>query len=194
MSGASSKERHAWLEDALKACRKLIVSADGAMPENVRASIGQPGRKKAIGLCYHAAASKEGVREIFVSAVLDTSEAVFATLLHECVHASLPDDAKHGPKFKRLALAVGLTGKMTATVAGDELKERIAEWVAKRGEYPAQGILTGAGITKQTTRMLKVCCSDCGYTVRTTRQWLEVSVPACPNDMCGRHGLEMEVV
>lgn len=41
---------------------------------------------------------------------------------------------------------------------------------------------------KQTTRMLKCECPQCGYTVRTTRKWLDVAVPVCPV-----HGHEMEL-
>jgi hypothetical protein len=34
----------------------------------------------------------------------------------------------------------------------------------------------------QGTRMLKVQCGSCGYTVRTTAKWIEVGLPLCP---CG---------
>lgn len=33
---------------------------------------------------------------------------------------------------------------------------------------------------KQTTRLLKVECGQCGYTARVTRKWLEVGPPGCP--------------
>lgn len=33
---------------------------------------------------------------------------------------------------------------------------------------------------KQTSRLLKACCTDCGYTVRVTAKWLEVGKPHCP--------------
>jgi hypothetical protein len=32
----------------------------------------------------------------------------------------------------------------------------------------------------QGTRMLKVECPDCGYTLRTTRKWLDTGLPSCP--------------
>lgn len=40
---------------------------------------------------------------------------------------------------------------------------------------------------KQSTRMLKVICPGCGYTVRTTQKWIDIGLPTCP---CGE---EMEV-
>jgi hypothetical protein len=38
--------------------------------------------------------------------------------------------------------------------------------------------------------MLKVMCADedCGYNLRTTRQWLNVGTPTCP---CGSEMLEV---
>lgn len=33
---------------------------------------------------------------------------------------------------------------------------------------------------KQTTRMRKCECAECGYTVRTTTKWLELGPPHCP--------------
>lgn len=42
--------------------------------------------------------------------------------------------------------------------------------------------IAAAGVAKQSTRMLKVECGSCGYTLRTTAKWLEVGTPTCP---CG---------
>ncbi|WP_323162822.1 hypothetical protein [Stenotrophomonas maltophilia] len=33
---------------------------------------------------------------------------------------------------------------------------------------------------KQTTRLHKASCSECGYTVRVTSKWLEIGPPHCP--------------
>lgn len=34
---------------------------------------------------------------------------------------------------------------------------------------------------KQTTRLRKAVCADCGYTVRVTSKWLEIGPPGCPH-------------
>jgi hypothetical protein len=44
-----------------------------------------------------------------------------------------------------------------------------------------------SGRRKQSTRMLKLECTNCGYTVRTTQKWIEVGLPTC---CCGS---DMEV-
>lgn len=37
------------------------------------------------------------------------------------------------------------------------------------------------GKKKQSTRMIKASCPECGYTVRVTRKWLDTAgAPICP--------------
>lgn len=43
---------------------------------------------------------------------------------------------------------------------------------------------------KQTTRLIKCVCGECGYTVRTTQKWLDVGAPHCPEH--GAMGTEAE--
>lgn len=46
------------------------------------------------------------------------------------------------------------------------------------------GAVVGVGSSnakkKQSTRLVKAACGECGYTVRVTRRWLEVGAPHCP--------------
>lgn len=46
---------------------------------------------------------------------------ILATLVHELVHTAVGTRVRHRAPFRRLALAVGLRGRMTATVAGPAL-------------------------------------------------------------------------
>jgi hypothetical protein len=51
----------------------------------------------------------------------------------------------------------------------------------KLGTYPHAALDPSEGIKKQSTRLLKVECEACGYTVRVTRKWLdEAGSPLCP--------------
>ena len=149
----------------------------------MRVSCGFPGggsARKRIGECW-STASADGVSQVFVSPILADPVDVLATLAHELVHAF--DDCKSGHKgaFTRIARAVGLTGKMTATVAGPELAETLKAIAADLGDYPHKAIKLGA-IKVQSTRMRKVLCEVDGYTLRTTTKWLEFGLPTCP---CG---------
>jgi hypothetical protein len=139
-------------------------------------------RSKRVGECWHASASADGVPQVFIHPGISDGVEVAAIVVHELVHACRPD-AKHGPQFKQMATRLGLTGKMTATVPSDELRASLAEVIEQIGPYPhsaLRGGLSSAG-PKQSTRMLKVECPECGYIVRTSAKWLEIGLPLCPD-------------
>lgn len=93
-------------------------------------------------------------------------------------------EAGHKAPFRRLAVAMGLEGKMTSTHAGASLRAKLEEMVVKIGPYP-HAKLTFSRRKVQSTRMIKAVCPDpaCGYQVRTTRKWLDMGVPTC---FCGK--------
>ena len=117
--------------------------------------------------------------------MIDNTVEFLAVLCHELVHASVGPEAKHGKPFKQLATAAGLTGKMTATVAGPDFELWAENFIEEHGEYPAGYINEKTGERKkQTTRLIKAECKDCGHTVRTTRKWVEgIGTPVCPCNM-----------
>lgn len=146
-----------------------------------RVSCGWPGggsARKRIGECWSSTTSKRGMVEMFISPSLDDGVRVADVLAHEMVHASVGTECGHRGEFRKLATAIGLEGKMTATVAGAALKAQLEGLVAELGEYP-HGALSLKDRKKQTTRMLKLACQDCGYTIRTTAKWIECGVPTC---------------
>lgn len=205
--------RETWLVAAVEAMRPLFATVDAEIPA-VRVSVGWPGgrgdKNRTIGQCWNSHAAADSVCQLFISPVLDDAPTVLATLAHELVHAV--DDCKSGHRgeFARMAKGIGLTGKMTATVASDELREKLAKIESKLGDYPHARLTTmrrvagrpedpsnpespegepKAGEPKQTTRMIKTSCPDSGYIARTTRKWLEeFGAPLCP---C--HSRAMEV-
>jgi hypothetical protein len=113
---------------------------------------------------------------------------VAATLVHELCHAALDCEGGHGAPFKRLASAVGLEGKPTATHAGPQLEQRLNALCRQLGEYP-HATLDIASRPRQGTRLLKCICPGCGYTARITRQWIKQGLPTCP---CGEEFIEAE--
>jgi hypothetical protein len=116
---------------------------------------------------------------------------VLATLVHELVHASVGTECGHKGPFRTLALALGLAGKMTATVAGPELLALLGALALELGPYPHARIdLTSR--PKQGTRLVKVACTQgCEtegkpYVVRMTRLHLDnLGAPVCPG--CREH-------
>lgn len=176
--------REAWLTAAVDALRPLFTEVGAQVPARVRVTVGFPGgrgpKTRTIGQCWSTAAVADGVSTMFISPVLDDPVIILSTLVHEMVHAV--DDCKNGHKkpFATIATAVGLTGKMTSTVAGDALRERLAAIADDLGPMDHGAINPNVGRKVQSTRMLKVECGDCGCVIRMTRKWLDdAGAPTC---------------
>jgi hypothetical protein len=196
------EHRETWLHNAGLRMRPVFAEHGGQIPTNIRVAPGFPaGSRRAIGQCWPERASKDGSYEIFISPVLDDPMQVLACLAHELIHPTVGLEAGHRGLFKRLALAIGLTGPMTATQPGEAFKRRMEPILESLGPYPhaaldpwrriagpeqpdgaaSGGVQWPAGFRPQGTRLLKMMCPMCGYTVRVTAKWLKVGPPHCPD-------------
>jgi len=191
--------REAWLTEISDLIVAELLAPVATIPHDLRLKISvgfPPGYRpesKTIGVCFNRAASKAGFNEIFISPVIADSMKVLATLVHELIHAI--DDLKSGHRgeFKRIALAVGLEGKMTATTAGDALKEKLQRYIDIFGDIP-HAQMNYSGKKKQKTRMIKVGCL-CGFSFRTSMAQIDFCVSqtggiACP--VCN-HQMQVEI-
>jgi hypothetical protein len=179
--------REQWLTRATDALRPHFKANGYTVPGNVRVTCGFPSRgalsqrKRTIGQCWDPEASAGQLAEIFVSPVLADPVEVLAVLAHELVHATVGLAAGHKKPFKDCATAIGLEGKMTSTTAGESFKRFASEVLARIGEYPHSQLNPRHQLKKQGTRLIKCECDSCGYTVRTTRVWIETAgAPICP--------------
>ena len=185
------KTREEWLQRFTEAARPMFKKAGHPLPKKVRTSVGFPSRgirAKAIGECWFASAAGDNVSEIFIRPSLqDDTSRIADILTHELCHAALPEGEGHGKLFKHLATSLGLTGKMTATTAGPAWHEWADPIVKQLGRFPGaklDGVLSG-GKKKQTTRMLKLVCTECDWTCRTTQVHIHAEM-SCPTDCGGR--------
>lgn len=185
----STETREAYLLRAADWMRENLFAPVGVTVPPVRVSTGFPGgrggnKQTAIGQCWNAKASADGLAQVFISPILSDTARVLDVLAHELIHAAHPD-AKHGKVFKRTALAIGLEGKMTATVAGPDLAKRLNAVACPEngalGQYPHAELRPGlSGVKKQTTRLLKLECDACGFICRASNKALtEVGIPLC---------------
>ena len=184
--------RESWLNRVALGMAPLFEALDAPLPARVRVAIGFTSRGakgKAIGECWDNRLSGDGHFEIFIRPDLahapDAMPAQIAAILaHELVHAAVGIPAGHGRLFKRVALGLGLVGKMTATTPGEAFLASVAPILDAAGPLPHARLDTAAETTapkKQTTRLLKCECAMCGYTVRTAHKWLEqAGAPLCP--------------
>jgi hypothetical protein len=172
----------------------------------VRIGVGYPSsgaRGKRVGECHDSRHSRDKVHEIIISPRLDDSTEVAGVVAHELCHAYLQStflgvNCGHGKKFKKLALGIGLTGKMRSTVPGDAFKRFLQPVLATIGDYPhgalgkAVPVIIG-GPKPQPARLKKVYCRSCSYTMRVTQKWIDTAIPKCPSLDCELCGEEMEV-
>lgn len=191
----NDRNRELWLLKAIEMhLRKLFKQHGKVLPE-VKVSVGLPsgrGSKKAIGQHWSPEASDDKKGTIFISPTIADSIEVLGTLVHELVHASVGNKAGHGPVFRSVAVAIGLEGKMRSTVAGVELQKELETIVKRLGKYPhAKLNLAMNPIKKQTTRMIKMECLECGYIARASRKVIsEKGTVLCP---CNGEPMQAEV-
>jgi len=135
---------------------------------------------------HYAHATGNSMHEIRMSVELGgrklkaDSNRVADVLLHEMIHSCAVHHG-HRRAFKHIAQGVGLTGKMTQTVASEKLEARIkTEIVDVLGKYPHKKVhLTPRGQRGKGSRLIKCEC-NCGCIIRLTRKWIEqANDPSC---------------
>lgn len=195
------KYREEWLQAAVDQFKPWFEQEGHILPQ-IQVSIGVQTGDRTLATCWKQTDEDPDVNNIFVSPAIHPEEPtrLLDILLHELVHAVNWQAGfhGHGKEFGTLARALGLTGKMTATVASDELNERLAPIAEVLGPFPHKVLnpasmgLGPSGKPKQKARQLKSQCSECGYTARVAKKWLDIAAPLCPNQACGNFQHEME--
>jgi hypothetical protein len=176
--------RETYLASATEYLAPLFTAHGFPLPA-VRASVGIPaggkgGKLKRIGECWSNLASADNTTEIFICPSQSEPVAVLAILLHELVHAAVGLKCGHKGAFKRVAVALGLEGKMTATVPGERLATHLLHLSDLLGDYPHAALNTAlSGRKKQGTRMIKLECDDCGWSCRTAQKNVDAGTPTC---------------
>lgn len=189
MSKAKFETREEWLQACVSVLRPAFKLAGEPLRETIRVSCAFPRRSrgKAIGQHWPHEYSADKHNEIFVSPVLAEPLRVADVLAHELCHTH---HSGHAAKtFGKLARALHLEGKLTATAGGEEFKRAFGKAIDALGTYPHGAMHEKARATgTQGTRLIKAECGCCGYTVRVTRKWLDgAGAPLCPDVSCDNH-------
>jgi len=172
----NNSDRIKWLEDAYQLLRSELLPE---APEHITIVFGFPStgarKSKNQRIGEYAHEFMQGYPEYPVNSglislhptIFNDPTRVLDVLLHEMVHAATPGDGHRG-RFPKFAKRVGLTGKMTATVAGPQLKEQLDHFISDvlPPMPPGYGNLAPQR-KKQTTRMLKYVCPECGQIIRS---------------------------
>lgn len=184
--------RETWLENAVEEVSVLLAEVGVIVPQ-VRVAAGWPSRggtslkKRVLGECWKPEVAEDGISQIFLNPMMVNPVDILGVLIHEVIHAWDRGQNGHKGPFVQAAKDVGLTGPWTATGVSEELHPKLVKIAEFLGDYPHSRLTPSVERKVQTTRMLKVQCPNCDYTVRTTAKWLEVGLPSCPE------GDEMEI-
>lgn len=177
--------REQWLTAAAERLSDLIAEHTDLEPaKRVHVSTGFPRRDRGgrvIGQCWNSKSSA-GVNHIFIHPTLPSPVTVLPVLLHELIHAADDCKSSHVKAFRKAWKALGFIGKPTESTPSKELAATLKAIAKDLGPYPHTALQPGDGPKKQSTRMLKVACSEgSGYIVRMTRKWLDdLGEPKCP--------------
>lgn len=183
------KTREEWLMAAIELLRPMFKHSKAKIPAKVKVSLGWPSgsRKRVAGEAWSPNVSDGKFHEIFISPAVNddvaAKDGALSVLVHELIHTSVGLKCGHKGEFKRVFKELGLEGRVKASVAGDYLISIFIDMQKKLGVFPHKKMSRGdsSGPKKQTTRLLKVMCPECGYTARVTRIWLdEAGAPLCP--------------
>lgn len=196
MAKTATLNREAWLHEIGDSLTPIIEEVakgigslhDKKMPKWV-ATVGFPSRgalslkKRVIGQCWPGLKGKDGSHQLFISPVIHEPIEVVATMAHEMGHAFVGCEHGHRGPFPKLMTALGLTGKPTATVAGEEFIKLVKPIIKSTGKFDHTPIVSNPKFKAQSTRLLKAACTTCGYTVRVTKKWVvNCGTPICPTD------------
>lgn len=179
-----TKNREAWLTEMAKAVEpefrefKLVpyrVTCGWPCKMALGASL------RRVGECHAPQSSKGGLSEIFISPLLDDPIEVAGTVAHELAHVAAGAKAGHGPWFRKVAKAAGLTkGKPTSVGPGPRLEERLRKIAEGLGPYPHVALAPPMKPRTPAKPTVGVVCGLCGCTVRMEVEWVNRSgLPHC---------------
>jgi hypothetical protein len=177
--------REQWLNAAADKINTVVFAPHDVKAVNFRVSVGFPGGQKgaknsAIGQCWSPSTSAGNITEMFISPILGLEvgssdpeyggdHGVLDTLVHEMDHCIVGTECGHKGPFKRLAVKIGLVGKMTATQAGPELASQLRSIATELGPYPHDEITPEPIVAKKGSRLVKIACPGCENVARQAR-------------------------
>ena len=133
--------REQWLINVAVLMRPWFRSRGYEIPLRVRLGVGAlAANQNTLGVCYPYT-DRDGFRHITISPFIDEPVLVAAVVAHELIHAILPPEELHGPRFREAARALGFEGRLTQVLPGPELAARLEMIVRQVGPYPHRAIL-----------------------------------------------------
>ena len=203
-------DREQWLNAAIILLINELFTKAGIQPESWELHkyavscgfpIGYRGSrtgKVTLGQAFDPAISSNGTAEMFINPIMDDVVEVLLVLLHEMVHVYVGNQEGHKGAFANVAKAVGLQTPLTALMSAEGeynasplLITEIRAIAEILGEYPHSKVDPQMR-KKQGTRMLKISCTDCGFTARASAKWVSLIHSNSPCPVCSSASLVTE--
>jgi hypothetical protein len=133
--------REQWLTNVAVLLRPWFSARGYEIPLRIRLGVGSlSSSRRVLGVC-HSEVDRDGYRHITLSPFFDEPVLVAAVLVHELIHALLPQDERHGRRFAAAAWSLGLEGPVTQVTPGPELAAHLREIVRRVGPYPHKALV-----------------------------------------------------
>jgi hypothetical protein len=175
--------REQWLERAAALMRESLIPQLAG--HRCRISCGWPHKAavartaRRVGECWYPEHSTDHAsHNLFISPALQNPIEVLETPgTRANPRGGRAERAAQG-RIRKNRQGYRLEAPWTSTPATPELIGRLNGLLVNLGPYPHAAI-DKHGRKKQGTRLLKVICGACGYTIRTTQQWIVTGLPTC---------------
>lgn len=151
--------REQWLLSAVSVLRDGIFAPRGCTIPPVKLSVGLPharNQRRVKIQFFPADMNADKTPCVFVSPLLDDGSLIIAQL------------------YGMLREIYAPTNHTLPTFTPDMSRD----FLAVLGDYPSSALKLPE-VETQSTRMLKLQCADCHYTVRATNRWISKGVPLC---------------
>ncbi|TQV78515.1 transcription elongation protein SprT [Denitrobaculum tricleocarpae] len=182
-SPSSGKVREDWLREVATAMRGWFDDLGFPLPDfDVRTGFPSVGRRSP-NITDSWTQDNGATYVILVRPDRSEETEVAAALAFQMCRIAVGDRDQHGYLFRHLAISLGLKGTRNESPPGALFKEITKSILETAGPLPSPEIqqIDKDKAPGQTSRMIKVSCSECGYVARVSRKWLsEVGPPHCP--------------
>lgn len=138
--------REEWLTLAAVALRPWFAARGYEIPLRLRVGVGALSVSRRTLAVFYPQADMDGFRHITISPFIDDPATVVLVVAHELIHAILPVEELHGPRFQAAARAIGLRPPFTTIQAEPELMAHVQGVVRRIGRYPHRAPLPQGGV------------------------------------------------
>ena len=173
--------REEWL-NATVALIRAQVPAIGS--QRIRITCGFPStytRSGTLAECWPDAASKDGTWEVMISPTVALPVEVFVLVAGMALHTVPGGASRTSNSYRTACMDLGLapTDEAWKGLTGtDDFWATFGDALEALGPYPHAEVMAAQKKT-QSTRMLKLVCPLCGYTLRTSAKWIAQGLPVC---------------